>query len=433
MTNRLLIRTETRRSRARPGAAGPADPHPRHHRARGRRRARPAGRAHPDRDERVLRGERRLLGSADRHGRAAGRQRQGQVDPGQLPVLVQEGRAAVRRAVDDPGRDRHGGKRQRPDHPARRAQRAERLRRGRADADRHRRRGRQRLGRPAGPPGQPGGQRRRHRRGRRPERGRLRPRRRDRGRGQVPARGPVRRPTPRRRSSPTTTCSPTCRACCTTRAQYAGGNFSVVSAQMPSGSSAAGCATTTGGVPAVQAPTQAVATAISFAEQQLGKPYLWGGTGPDAFDCSGLVMMAYRTAGINIERTSRGAVGDRAAGACLPGAAGGPGVLRRLGRYHHLSGARRPGDREREDDRGVRDGLPDPRLQLRQPRGDRFHPTLGSGRSQCQLPAASTGAFDGRHAHPGHRHLSLLTSLWLTGLVGSRPGCRGCRYTVRKE
>jgi cell wall-associated NlpC family hydrolase len=87
-------------------------------------------------------------------------------------------------------------------------------------------------------------------------------------------------------------------------AQYAGGSYSVVSAQMPSGSSVAGCATTAGGVPAVQAPTQAVATAISFAEQQLGKPYLWGGTGPDAFDCSGLVMMAYRTAGINIERTS---------------------------------------------------------------------------------------------------------------------------------
>ena len=85
--------------------------------------------------------------------------------------------------------------------------------------------------------------------------------------------------------------------------QYAGGNFSVASAVMPSGSSVAGCATT-GGVPAVQAPTQAVATAITFAEQQLGKPYLWGGTGPDAFDCSGLVMMAYRTAGINIERTS---------------------------------------------------------------------------------------------------------------------------------
>jgi len=87
--------------------------------------------------------------------------------------------------------------------------------------------------------------------------------------------------------------------------QYAGGKFAVASAQMPSGSSAAGCVQTAGGVPAVQAPTQAVATAISYAEQQLGKPYLWGGTGPDAFDCSGLVMMAYRAAGIGIARTSQ--------------------------------------------------------------------------------------------------------------------------------
>jgi cell wall-associated NlpC family hydrolase len=87
---------------------------------------------------------------------------------------------------------------------------------------------------------------------------------------------------------------------------YAGGNFSVVSAQLPSGSSAAGCTGTTlaGGVPAISAPNQVVAAAIAYAEAQLGKPYLWGGTGPDAFDCSGLVMMAYRAAGINIERTS---------------------------------------------------------------------------------------------------------------------------------
>jgi peptidoglycan DL-endopeptidase CwlO len=85
---------------------------------------------------------------------------------------------------------------------------------------------------------------------------------------------------------------------------YAGGNYSVVSADMPSGSSAAGC-TTAGGVPAINAPNQAVATAVDFAEQQLGKPYQWGATGPDAFDCSGLVMMAYRAAGIDIARTSQ--------------------------------------------------------------------------------------------------------------------------------
>ena len=80
---------------------------------------------------------------------------------------------------------------------------------------------------------------------------------------------------------------------------YAGGNFNVVSANM----SATTCLTS--GSPNIVAPDKAVATAIGFAEQQLGKPYLWGGTGPDAFDCSGLVMMAYRAAGINIPRTSQ--------------------------------------------------------------------------------------------------------------------------------
>jgi peptidoglycan DL-endopeptidase CwlO len=85
---------------------------------------------------------------------------------------------------------------------------------------------------------------------------------------------------------------------------YAGGNFTVVSADIPASSTAAGCATTTGSVSTVAAPNQAVATAIAYAQDQIGKPYLFGGTGPDAFDCSGLVMMAYRAAGINIARTS---------------------------------------------------------------------------------------------------------------------------------
>jgi cell wall-associated NlpC family hydrolase len=40
--------------------------------------------------------------------------------------------------------------------------------------------------------------------------------------------------------------------------------------------------------------------AITYALAQLGKPYLWGGAGPDAFDCSGLTMMAWTLAGVTL-------------------------------------------------------------------------------------------------------------------------------------
>jgi cell wall-associated NlpC family hydrolase len=44
--------------------------------------------------------------------------------------------------------------------------------------------------------------------------------------------------------------------------------------------------------------------ALHFALAQLGKPYAYGGTGPDAYDCSGLTQQAWRAAGIPIPRTT---------------------------------------------------------------------------------------------------------------------------------
>lgn len=54
------------------------------------------------------------------------------------------------------------------------------------------------------------------------------------------------------------------------------------------------------------APNQAVAVrrAIAYAKQQLGKPYLWAATGPDRFDCSGLTMRAWATAGVALPHYS---------------------------------------------------------------------------------------------------------------------------------
>ncbi|MEU6063084.1 NlpC/P60 family protein [Streptomyces sp. NPDC047082] len=46
------------------------------------------------------------------------------------------------------------------------------------------------------------------------------------------------------------------------------------------------------------------AAAVAYAYQKLGSPYVWGATGPDAFDCSGLAQAAYRSAGISLPRTT---------------------------------------------------------------------------------------------------------------------------------
>ncbi|MFJ4688006.1 NlpC/P60 family protein [Streptomyces sp. NPDC091377] len=44
-------------------------------------------------------------------------------------------------------------------------------------------------------------------------------------------------------------------------------------------------------------------TALEFAYAQLGKPYEWGSTGPDSFDCSGLTGAAWAAADVSLPRT----------------------------------------------------------------------------------------------------------------------------------
>jgi cell wall-associated NlpC family hydrolase len=43
---------------------------------------------------------------------------------------------------------------------------------------------------------------------------------------------------------------------------------------------------------------------VRAALSRLGRPYVWGATGPDRFDCSGLVQWAYAQAGVPLRRTT---------------------------------------------------------------------------------------------------------------------------------
>lgn len=44
--------------------------------------------------------------------------------------------------------------------------------------------------------------------------------------------------------------------------------------------------------------------AIAFARNAIGKPYVWGATGPNSYDCSGLTQAAWKAAGVSLPRTT---------------------------------------------------------------------------------------------------------------------------------
>lgn len=52
------------------------------------------------------------------------------------------------------------------------------------------------------------------------------------------------------------------------------------------------------------------AAAVRAALSRLGRPYVWGATGPNQFDCSGLVQWAYAQAGIHLDRTTYQQIND---------------------------------------------------------------------------------------------------------------------------
>ena len=55
----------------------------------------------------------------------------------------------------------------------------------------------------------------------------------------------------------------------------------------------------------IPAPSGGAGAAIAYARAQVGKPYIYAGTGPDGFDCSGLTMMAWAQGGVSMPHGSQ--------------------------------------------------------------------------------------------------------------------------------
>jgi cell wall-associated NlpC family hydrolase len=64
--------------------------------------------------------------------------------------------------------------------------------------------------------------------------------------------------------------------------------------------------------------------AVAFARAQIGKPCVWGASGPGSYDCSGLTQAAWKSAGVSLPRSTCDQAG---AGSAVPLAEARPGDL----------------------------------------------------------------------------------------------------------
>jgi len=74
---------------------------------------------------------------------------------------------------------------------------------------------------------------------------------------------------------------------------------------VPSIGGSAAATISTGGADLGVKPNPDSEGAVQTAMAQIGKPYVWGATGPNSFDCSGLMVYAYRSIGIALPRTTQ--------------------------------------------------------------------------------------------------------------------------------
>ncbi len=63
-------------------------------------------------------------------------------------------------------------------------------------------------------------------------------------------------------------------------------------------------ADTAKGIPSVASYATKGAKAVAFARAQVGKPYVWGATGPGSYDCSGLTQAAWKATGVTLPRAT---------------------------------------------------------------------------------------------------------------------------------